>query len=92
MIGPHSGEWYLRLDNQRDGSHAFPIANAWKEVHSNVDAVFSYDNKLYFIKVGWGNSNRVDVVVQCVELLPHMSYVGSSLGTPVTSCSPNTFI
>ncbi|XP_048835202.1 hemopexin isoform X3 [Brienomyrus brachyistius] len=44
------GELYLRLDNQRDGLHPFPIANTWKEVHSNVDAVFSYDNKLYFIK------------------------------------------
>ncbi|XP_061089907.1 hemopexin-like [Conger conger] len=44
------GKLYLHLDSQRDGWHAFPISSYWKEVDSNVDAVFFYDGKLYIIK------------------------------------------
>lgn len=42
----------MRLDTQRDGLHAFPITKAWKEMTRGVDAVFSYADKMYMIKVG----------------------------------------
>ncbi|KAG7463697.1 hypothetical protein MATL_G00179360 [Megalops atlanticus] len=45
-----SGKVYTRLDTHRDGWHAFSIASVWKEVESDVDAVFSYDQKMYLIK------------------------------------------
>ncbi|XP_066563069.1 hemopexin [Amia ocellicauda] len=44
------GAYFLRLDTKRDGWHAWPIDSQWKEVHSDVDAVFSWDHKLYIIK------------------------------------------
>lgn len=43
----------MRLDTRRDGFHAFPITRMWKEVTGRVDAVFSYGDKLYMIKVGF---------------------------------------
>lgn len=46
-----SGQFYIRLDTQRDGWHAFSISHLWKELDSDLDAVFSYDEKLYMIKV-----------------------------------------
>lgn len=46
-----SGRVYMRLDTSRDGLHGFPIARSWKEVANGVDAVFSYTDKLYMIKV-----------------------------------------
>ncbi|XP_073318271.1 hemopexin [Pagrus major] len=45
-----SGLNYMRLDTHRDGLHGFPITRTWKEVTGGVDAVFSYDNKIYLIK------------------------------------------
>ncbi|KAL7369762.1 hypothetical protein ABVT39_008089 [Epinephelus coioides] len=45
-----SGSIYMRLDTHRDGLHAFPITRTWKEVEHGVDAVFSYNDKLYLIK------------------------------------------
>ncbi|MFT7799497.1 hemopexin-like [Arapaima gigas] len=44
------GELFMRLDSRRDGWHAFPIVNAWKEVQGNVDAVFFFNENLYFLK------------------------------------------
>lgn len=41
----------MRLDTRRDGLHSFPITRMWKEVAGSVDAVFSYTDKIYFIKV-----------------------------------------
>lgn len=41
----------MRLDTHRDGWHPFPISNTWKEVSGNVDAVFTYDGRVYIIKV-----------------------------------------
>lgn len=43
---------YMRLDSRRDGLHAFPITRMWPEVTSGVDAVFSFSDKLYAVKVG----------------------------------------
>ncbi|KAG9333418.1 hypothetical protein JZ751_012678 [Albula glossodonta] len=43
-------QYYMRLDTQRDGWHAFPISNVWKEVGGDLDSVFSYEGKLYMIK------------------------------------------
>ncbi|XP_047211787.1 hemopexin [Girardinichthys multiradiatus] len=45
-----AGPIYMRVDSHRDGFHAFPITRAWEEVNDGVDAVFSYDNKIYLIK------------------------------------------
>nr|AMW64454.1 warm temperature acclimation related 65kDa protein 2 [Scomberomorus niphonius] len=45
-----AGHIYMRLDTHRDGLHAFPITRSWKEVTTGVDAVFSYDDKIYLIK------------------------------------------
>lgn len=42
---------YVRLDSQRDGIHPFPIVRLWKEVSGRVDAVFSFDDKIYIIQV-----------------------------------------
>lgn len=42
----------MRLDTRRDGLHAFPITRLWRDVTSGVDAVFSFSDKMYFIKVG----------------------------------------
>ncbi|KAM4601873.1 hemopexin [Polymixia lowei] len=44
------GPIYVRLDTHRDGIHYFPITRSWKEVTDGVDAVFSYADKIYFIK------------------------------------------
>ncbi|CAI5637865.1 hemopexin [Oreochromis niloticus] len=41
---------YMRVDNRRNGLHAFPITRGWKEVTNGVDAVFSYTDKMYLIK------------------------------------------
>lgn len=49
-----AGPIYMRLDTRRDGLHAFPIARSWREVARGVDAVFSFSDKMYFIKVGLG--------------------------------------
>nr|CCA29190.1 warm temperature acclimation protein 65-2 [Lateolabrax japonicus] len=45
-----AGPIYMRLDSHRDGFHAFPIVRNWKEVARGVDAIFSYTDKIYFIK------------------------------------------
>ncbi|XP_036947676.1 hemopexin [Acanthopagrus latus] len=45
-----SGPNYMRLDTRRDGLHGFQITRTWREVTEGVDAVFSYDNKIYLIK------------------------------------------
>ncbi|XP_072318714.1 hemopexin [Eucyclogobius newberryi] len=45
-----TGRVYMRLDNARDGLHAFPIIRSWREVVNGVDAVFSYSDKMYIIK------------------------------------------
>ena len=49
---PPLGSTYKRLDTRRDGLHAFPITRSWKEVTNGVDAVFSYADNIYLIKVG----------------------------------------
>ncbi|CAL8406795.1 unnamed protein product [Arctogadus glacialis] len=45
-----TGSHYMRLDTSRDGMHAFPVNRMWPEVAGGVDAVFSYQDKMYFIK------------------------------------------
>lgn len=41
----------MRMDTHRDGFHTFPITRGWKELTNGVDAVFSYTDKVYLIKV-----------------------------------------
>ncbi|CAL8289148.1 unnamed protein product [Lota lota] len=45
-----TGSHYMRLDTIRDGMHAFPVKRMWTEAAGGVDAVFSYQDKMYFIK------------------------------------------
>ncbi|XP_029138689.2 hemopexin [Labrus bergylta] len=44
------GHHFLRQDEGNDTLKADTIENAFKELHSEVDAVFSYENHLYMIK------------------------------------------
>nr|AFE88225.1 warm-temperature-acclimation-related 65-kDa protein [Oplegnathus fasciatus]AFE88227.1 warm-temperature-acclimation-related 65-kDa protein [Oplegnathus fasciatus] len=44
------GHHFLRKDEGNDTLKADTIENAFKELHSEVDAVFSYENHLYMIK------------------------------------------
>ncbi|XP_062312503.1 hemopexin-like [Osmerus eperlanus] len=44
------GHHYLRQDVGNDKLHSESIEKAFKELHSEVDAVFSYMDKLYMIK------------------------------------------
>ncbi|XP_068165201.1 hemopexin-like [Antennarius striatus] len=45
-----AGPIYMRLDERRNGLHAFPITRMWKELTNGVDAVFSYSDRIYMIK------------------------------------------
>uniref|UniRef100_A0A3Q1ENM3 Hemopexin n=1 Tax=Acanthochromis polyacanthus TaxID=80966 RepID=A0A3Q1ENM3_9TELE len=45
-----AGSTYMRLDTIRDGLHGFPITRSWKELSNGVDAVFSYNDRIYFMK------------------------------------------
>jgi len=45
------GPVYMRLDTRKDGLHAFLITRSWAEMTSGVDAVFSYNDNMYLIKV-----------------------------------------
>ncbi|CAL8320242.1 unnamed protein product [Merluccius merluccius] len=45
------GDYFLREDEEnRDGWHAFPINESFKEVQSDAEAVFSYARLLYIVK------------------------------------------
>lgn len=46
-----SGHHYLHKDESSDNMTADTIESAFKELHSEVDAVFSHDGHLYMIKV-----------------------------------------
>ncbi|XP_042316188.1 hemopexin [Sceloporus undulatus] len=41
---------YFRVDSARDGWHAWPLSHTWKELEGEVDAAFSWENKLYLIQ------------------------------------------
>lgn len=62
---PLSGHHYLQKVDANDTLTADTIENAFKELHSEVDAVFSHDGHLHMIKVG-------DVLLQ-------MQYAGTSV-------------
>ncbi|KAM4795407.1 hemopexin [Rhinophrynus dorsalis] len=44
------GGWYFRLDSSKDGWHAWPLSHTWRSLQGEVDAAFSWDNKMYFIQ------------------------------------------
>ncbi len=46
-----AGHHFLHRDEGSDTLKADTIESAFKELHSEVDAVFSYDSHLYMIKV-----------------------------------------
>ncbi|XP_072849417.2 hemopexin [Pogona vitticeps] len=41
---------YFQLDSHRDGWHAWPLKHLWKDLEGDVDAAFSWDNKLYLVQ------------------------------------------
>lgn len=49
---PLSGHHYLQKVDANDTLSADTIENAFRELHSEVDAVFSHNGHLYMIKVG----------------------------------------
>ncbi|XP_044274524.1 hemopexin isoform X2 [Varanus komodoensis] len=44
------GGRYFRLDSARDGWHAWPLNHTWKGLEGEVDAAFSWEDKLYLIQ------------------------------------------
>ncbi|XP_048835201.1 hemopexin isoform X2 [Brienomyrus brachyistius] len=44
------GHYYLHRAPDNNTWKAHPIDDTWKEIHSDVDTVFSYNNNLYMIK------------------------------------------
>ncbi|XP_042369124.1 hemopexin [Plectropomus leopardus] len=65
-----AGPIYMRLDTSRDGLHAFPITRAWKEVTGSVEAVFSYADKIYFIKDNQVYIYKADAPYTLIEGYP----------------------
>ncbi|KAG7272164.1 hypothetical protein CRUP_014763 [Coryphaenoides rupestris] len=45
-----AGPFYMRLDTGQDGVHGFPMNRMWKEVVGGVNAVFSFEDRIYLIK------------------------------------------
>nr|XP_060627328.1 hemopexin [Anolis sagrei ordinatus] len=43
---------YFQVDKKssRDGLHAWPLSHTWKDLQGEVDAAFSWDNKLHLIQ------------------------------------------
>ncbi|CAH2301450.1 Hypothetical predicted protein [Pelobates cultripes] len=44
------GGWYIRVDSVKDGWHAWPLNHTWRTLHGQVDAVFNWENRMYFIQ------------------------------------------
>ncbi|XP_075449611.1 hemopexin [Ascaphus truei] len=44
------GGWYFRADSSKDGWHAWPLSHSWRNLQGEVDAAFSWENKMYFIQ------------------------------------------
>lgn len=65
---PPLGTNYMRLDTRREGHHDFPITRSWKEVTNGVDAVFSYSDNMYLIKVGLTVTTKRQFICVCVEM------------------------
>lgn len=49
----HSGGHYFRVDSVRDGLHAWLLNHTWSGLEGEVDAAFSWADKLYFIQVSY---------------------------------------
>lgn len=43
------------MDSTRDGWHSWPLSHNWPGLEGEVDAAFSWEDKLYLIQVqeGW---------------------------------------
>ena len=48
----YAGSRYQSVGTGLDDPRAFPITRTWPEVAGGVDAAFSYQDKMYLIKVG----------------------------------------
>ncbi|XP_054829504.1 hemopexin [Eublepharis macularius] len=44
------GGLYFRLDSHRDGWHPWALSHTWKEMQGEVDAAFSWEDKLYLVQ------------------------------------------
>ncbi|KAL8191476.1 UNVERIFIED_CONTAM: hypothetical protein K2H54_073869 [Gekko kuhli] len=44
------GGLYFRLDSHRDGWHAWALSHTWHDLQGEVDAAFSWEDKLYLIQ------------------------------------------
>ncbi|KAJ6652328.1 hypothetical protein lerEdw1_012738 [Lerista edwardsae] len=44
------GGRYFRLDSSRDGWHSWALSHTWPELEGEVDAAFSWEDKLYLIQ------------------------------------------
>ncbi|XP_077197177.1 hemopexin isoform X2 [Paroedura picta] len=44
------GGLYFRVDSHRDGWHAWPLNHTWHDLQGEVDAAFSWEDKLYLIQ------------------------------------------
>uniref|UniRef100_UPI00398F2155 hemopexin-like n=1 Tax=Pristiophorus japonicus TaxID=55135 RepID=UPI00398F2155 len=42
--------WYFRIDSNRDGWHPWRTNSSWPSLHGKIDAVFSWNSKMYFIQ------------------------------------------
>ncbi|XP_061485265.1 hemopexin isoform X2 [Rhineura floridana] len=44
------GGQYFRVDSARDGWHSWPLSHTWKGLEGEVDAAFSWEDKLHLIQ------------------------------------------
>lgn len=65
-----AGHHFISKDEGNDTLKADTIENAFKELHSEVDAVFSYEDHLYMIKVN-SHTRHVDPVIVSSPWLKH---------------------
>lgn len=66
----HSGGHYFRVDTVRDGLHGWLLNHTWSGMEGEVDAVFSWADKLYFIQVSCGG-RRAFASFKDLGLCPH---------------------
>ncbi|KAK6486710.1 hemopexin-like [Huso huso] len=64
------GDYFLRLDTKRDGYHYWSITSNWKELHDHINAVFTWDHKMYFIQGDQVYIYKSDVHYTLVEGYP----------------------
>ncbi|KAM4697229.1 hemopexin [Discoglossus pictus] len=64
------GGYYFRLDSGKDGWHPWQLSHTWKYLQGEVDAAFSWENKMYFIQGTEVSIYRSDQVYTPVQGYP----------------------